>query len=75
MHSNPRPEGVTLLRATGQRIPLELSGESYLDDSGIRVWMVDTPVDFRAGDRYHIDVMPPKTAIEFPVVAADGDYR
>lgn len=60
-----KPTGAVLIKNDGERIPLELVCEG-INDEGIEVWGCMTPLDRRT-DRVHVDVLPPHTAIRFPV--------
>lgn len=60
----PRPQGVRVVRANGEVIPIELSLRGV--ENGSAVWEIDTEVDLRNGDKIECDVMPAHTAIGWP---------
>lgn len=61
-----RPQDVRLVHADGTSVVLELS-DAGIDEEGYNRWAVLTAVDFQAGDRVEIGVMPQMCCIEFPL--------
>lgn len=55
-----RPEGVTIERANGEVIPVELAYAGQEED-GTYVWSCMTP--FGDGDQLHVALLPARTSI------------
>lgn len=63
--AQPRqPEGVRLVRQSGQVVPLELCFAGR-NEYGLAQWMIATAVRVLPGDRLLIDLMPARTAVLF----------
>lgn len=68
-----RPVGVFIVnQATGRRMPCELA-YAGIDDEGLHEWQVGALFDSKT-ERLHVDLLPPKTTLSFPVlIREDGD--
>lgn len=68
-----RPEGVRIVHRDGRETLCEVA-YGGVDADGIAVWNVCTTVDFGAGDRVLVDLMPGRSMLVMPALGLrDGD--
>lgn len=61
----PRPEGVRVKHRDGTATECELAWGG-VDDDGIALWEVSTPLNLTQGDSLHVDILPGRTSISIP---------